>query len=255
NLLFGMLIAKEKLVTVIRPKRNSLHPSGPSVPKFPSFEPSPTQDIHLVINMISSSTSFQSVESWTPICLPKFNNRAFLHTYISFLGPDLCLVCLSPNKDAFFEMSDYRHRIAQTLEGTNCVEGIDDAIRDDGYNIVDLEVPGLRHFVFKSRNLGQYTVPARSPPYTMERDWQRLLTLYQYAHGKMHQRELPAKTVFQVTEAETVIATLTTTYEAYATFGPLVSKATAASGLHAMTKWARRQRHHDALFITNSPVF
>ena len=32
-------------------------------------------DLHLIFNLVSASTSFQTAESWTPICLPRFDNR------------------------------------------------------------------------------------------------------------------------------------------------------------------------------------
>ena len=78
-------------------------------------------DLHLIFNMVNSSTSFRSVpESWMPICLPKFNDRGFLHAYVSYLIPsypgpasDLCLVLVSPDRDKFFELSHCRKMIVQ----------------------------------------------------------------------------------------------------------------------------------------------
>ncbi len=32
-------------------------------------------DLHLILNLVNGSTSFQTAESWTPICLPRFDNR------------------------------------------------------------------------------------------------------------------------------------------------------------------------------------
>lgn len=46
-------------------KKYNLHPS----------------DIHLVLNLVQSSESFKTAESWTPICLPKFDSR-YSHLFV-----------------------------------------------------------------------------------------------------------------------------------------------------------------------------
>ncbi|KAJ3296088.1 Vacuolar fusion protein mon1b [Borealophlyctis nickersoniae] len=237
RLLFGMLIAKEKLVTLIRPKRHSLTPS----------------DLHLIVNMINSSTSFRSVESWTPICLPKFNNRAFLHTYICFLGQDLGLVLLSTDRDAFFELSEYKQRIVEGLEQANLVDQISDAIRADPYSILELGIPTLRHFIYKSKTLVQFSEPGAAPPYTNVEDYRRLLRQYQYAHEKAHSRSVGAKVTFHVTKGEAVLGWVAPAHELYLTFGPLVTKQAAVAAAAEVQKWVRR--NEEALFVSSSPVF
>lgn len=32
-------------------------------------------DIHLILNLVNSTESFKTAESWTPICLPTFDSR------------------------------------------------------------------------------------------------------------------------------------------------------------------------------------
>ena len=58
EVLFALIIAKNSLVSYMKPKEYNLPPS----------------DIHLVLNLVSASTSFRTAESWMPICLPKFNS-------------------------------------------------------------------------------------------------------------------------------------------------------------------------------------
>ncbi|KAI5474316.1 vacuolar fusion protein MON1, partial [Pseudohyphozyma bogoriensis] len=71
DLLYVLLISSSRIVTLLRPKRHSIHPT----------------DLHLLLTPILSSTTFRSPggESWIPICLPKFNDTGFLHAYISFV--------------------------------------------------------------------------------------------------------------------------------------------------------------------------
>lgn len=61
NLVFAVLIAKDQLVTLVRMKKYVIHPA----------------DLHLIINLVHSSESFKAAESWTPICLPKFDSRYY----------------------------------------------------------------------------------------------------------------------------------------------------------------------------------
>jgi len=99
--------------------------------------------MHLIINMITS-TSFRSVESWSPICLPKYNSRGFLYAYVSYLDSidgteipddeneaninsssptspskltktDICLTFLSPDKNAFFDLSNCKKKIEKVF--------------------------------------------------------------------------------------------------------------------------------------------
>ncbi len=72
-------------------------------------------DIHLIINLVDASTSFKSAESWTPICLPKFNDTGFLHAHVSYLPNDspACLLLFSANKEKFFEMQECQQRIIE----------------------------------------------------------------------------------------------------------------------------------------------
>lgn len=62
-----------------------------------------------------ASTSFKSAESWTPICLPKFNDSGYLHAYVSYL-PDnspACLLLFSTDKEKFFELQQCKERIVE----------------------------------------------------------------------------------------------------------------------------------------------
>ena len=65
NIVFALLIANNQLITLVRMKKYFIHPA----------------DLHLIFNLVNSSESFKLSESWTPICLPKFDSRYF---YILF---------------------------------------------------------------------------------------------------------------------------------------------------------------------------
>lgn len=66
-----VLVAQGRVITLVRPKKHSIHPS----------------DLHILINTVQSSSSVNSsaAASWLPICLPKFNPAAFVNAYVTFL--------------------------------------------------------------------------------------------------------------------------------------------------------------------------
>ena len=74
DLLFGLLLAHNHLVTLMRPRRSALH----------------ADDLLLVMNTVASSASFREDEAWLPICLPRFNDAGFLYAHISYVAPELC---------------------------------------------------------------------------------------------------------------------------------------------------------------------
>lgn len=98
SLLYGLVIADERLVSVIRPKRHSLHPP----------------DLQLLFSMLFNASTFRDGgEHWTPICLPKFNSKGFLHAYICFFRKEIALVLISADKDAFFEMREVKEVVVE----------------------------------------------------------------------------------------------------------------------------------------------
>jgi hypothetical protein len=71
NILYGILLCGSSLVTLIQPREARLHLQA--------------SDLLLVINVITTQASFKMAESWTPICLPRFNDSGFLYAYVSYL--------------------------------------------------------------------------------------------------------------------------------------------------------------------------
>ncbi|KAI8924396.1 vacuolar fusion protein MON1 [Entophlyctis helioformis] len=234
QLLFGLLFSKDQLVTFLRPKNYTIHPN----------------DVSLLLNMILSSSAFRTVESWTPVCLPKFNSRGFLYAYICFLTPDLCLALLSTEKDAFFALSDYKRSLAETLEAGNMIDALQEAQRVSTLSCWELGIPNLRHFIFKSKLLWQYTEVTAIPPYTHSQDRKRLFRIYQHAQEMCVRRPVQAQYICLCTPHETVVCQASLLLLTYAVFGPLVSRSSAQAALADVDGWIRRSE--DSLFMTQS---
>ena len=124
NLLYGLIVAGGKLVSVIRPKKHSLHPG----------------DLELIFNMLFEAEGVKAGggENWIPICLPGFNNTGFLYMYVSFLsatqprqeiierpssqdkqGEEIAILLISPNKESFFELRQMRDGLVE-VSASSC---------------------------------------------------------------------------------------------------------------------------------------
>jgi len=92
NLVFAILLANNQLVTLVRMNKFFLHP----------------MDLHIIQNLVDSSESLKTAESWTPICLPKFDSNGYMHGHVSYLSEDCqaCLLLLTVDRDVFFVLSD-----------------------------------------------------------------------------------------------------------------------------------------------------
>ncbi|KAI8898879.1 vacuolar fusion protein MON1 [Globomyces pollinis-pini] len=225
TLSFGMLIANKKLVTLVQPKKHSL-----------GFK-----DIALIINLIYSSSSFRAVESWSPVCLAEFNSSGYLHCYSCFITPDLCLVLLSVDKNAFFILSQFKRDFVQQLEDLRCVEPIEDLIKTDPINVVELGIPGLRHVIFKYRGVKCITETNPIPPYTMPADQNRLYLMYQIAQSRLGKPYF-GNMSFHITDSETVVLYKSTLFEIYAAFSPLIKKEVAHLAMWELGEWIQHRQ-------------
>lgn len=143
SLVFAILLSKNQLVSLVRKKDQFLHPI----------------DLHLLFNLISSSSSFREGEAWTPICLPKFNSSGFFHAHISYLeqDTDLCLLLISTDREDFFTVSDCKRKFQDRLKKRGAYYALLDALRTPFYNVSQVGIPYLRHFIYKSKSSGLFT--------------------------------------------------------------------------------------------------
>src|SRR4051812_31885610 len=125
KLLYGLIVAGGRLVSVVRPKRHSLHPS----------------DLQLIFNMLFEASGVKAGggENWIPLCLPGFNKTGYLYMYVSFLPvvgtvdqetatsdaeeykqpqnstgrteQEIAVLLVSADKESFFELQNMRNDI------------------------------------------------------------------------------------------------------------------------------------------------
>ncbi|POS85538.1 hypothetical protein EPUL_001211 [Erysiphe pulchra] len=165
KLLYGLIVAGGKLVSVIRPKRHSLHPS----------------DIQLIFNMLFEADGIRAGggENWIPICLPGFNNRGYLYMYVSFLSASeenvnqstweiegkrrnehIAFVLISADKESFFDIKQMRDDTAAELELNGSLEIIKKAVFKGRPSLSEISNETyLSHFLYKSRTNVQFIMP------------------------------------------------------------------------------------------------
>ncbi|XP_007444925.1 vacuolar fusion protein MON1 homolog A isoform X1 [Python bivittatus] len=239
SLVFAILLSKNQLVSLVRKKDQFLHPI----------------DLHLLFNLISSSSSFREGEAWTPICLPKFNSNGFFHAHISYLEPniDLCLLLISTDREDFFTVSHCKQRFQERLKKRGVHHALLEALRTPFYSVSQVGIPDLRHFIYKSKSSGLFTSPEIEAPYITEEEKERLLELYQYLHSRAHNSSHPLNNIYYTGSNENLLAWVTSAFELYVCFSPLGTKAAAVSAVNKLMKWIRKEE--DRLFILTPQTY
>ncbi|XP_012530891.1 protein SAND [Monomorium pharaonis] len=239
NLVFAILLANNQLVTLVRMNKFFLHP----------------MDLHIIQNLVDSSESLKTAESWTPICLPKFDSNGYMHGHVSYLAEDCqaCLLLLTVDRDVFFVLSEAKQKIVEKLRRINCLEAINESMNKPTVTTADIGLPEMRHVLYKCKSTAQFWSPGFQPPYTTDEEIERLLGLYQCLHHRLHSPSRPLKLIFQQLDKETMLAWVASGFELYVTFEPLVTKPDAIEAVSKLLKWIKKEE--ERLFILNSPTF
>ncbi|TGJ87790.1 hypothetical protein E0Z10_g967 [Xylaria hypoxylon] len=256
SLLYGLIVAGGKLVSVIRPRRHSLHPS----------------DLQLIFNMLFESGGIKAAggENWIPLCLPAFNNRGYLYMYVSFLDgrPDgsasttdasdaddaIAIILISPDKESFFTLQKMRDDVVTELKKKGHLDLIK-ATAVQGRPLVTEIAPSahISHFLFKSRANVQFCMPSLQPTFSSLISHRRLMSLYSHLHASMHARHSHLKVLHCISDEATSLAWITPIFEFYCVAGPNTSRAVITQGANKIMQWAKREE--ERLFIIGGGVF
>uniref|UniRef100_A0A3B1J5X2 Vacuolar fusion protein MON1 homolog n=1 Tax=Astyanax mexicanus TaxID=7994 RepID=A0A3B1J5X2_ASTMX len=136
NLVLSLLVTKGQLLSIVQEKM---------VIEDARLKPS---DLHLLLNLIRASTSFQTGEIWTPVCLPRFNPDCYFYTYVTYLDPpecSVCLVLLSTDKEAFYAVAECKRKIEEGVRNNSVLQSISKA---QPCQVRHVGVAELRHFLY-----------------------------------------------------------------------------------------------------------
>ncbi|XP_020103430.1 vacuolar fusion protein MON1 homolog isoform X1 [Ananas comosus] len=263
GILFAVLMCKHKVISLVGAQDASLHPD----------------DMLLLANFILSSESFRTTETFSPICLPRYNPMAFLYAYIHFFDVDTYLTLLTTSSEAFYHLKDCRIRIENVLskskvlieiqrsilEGGLFVEdlpfgvslqsgGVDAKMSESLSSFMGLGVPGgLWHFIYKSIYLDQYVSSEFSPPVSNSNQQKRLLRAYQRLYASMHDiGNSSHKTQFRRDNDYVLLCWITPDFELYAAFDPLADKVLAVDICNKVCQWVR-DLENEIFFLGASP--
>ncbi|KAK9280196.1 hypothetical protein L1049_013883 [Liquidambar formosana] len=273
GVLFAILMCKHKVVSLVGAQKASLHPD----------------DMLLLANFVMSSESFRQFsnltcllascrtsESFSPICLPRYNPMAFLYAYVQYLDVDTYLMLLTTSSDAFYHLKDCRIRIETVLLKSNVLSEVQRSLLDGGMHVEDLPVDpaprsgylsphlgqhrpvtdspdrfgevfsgiggpaGLWHFIYRSIYLDQYVASEFPSPINSPRQQKRLYRAYQKLYASMHDRGTgPHKTQFRRDENYVLLCWVTQDFELYAAFDPLADKAVAIKTCNRVCQWVK----------------
>ncbi|KAI3991528.1 hypothetical protein MKX01_017147 [Papaver californicum] len=258
GVLFAILMCKHKVISLVGAQKASLHPD----------------DMLLLANFVLSSESFRTSESFSPICLPRYNAMAFLYAYVQYLDVDTYLMLLTTSSDSFYHLKDCRMRIESVLVKSNVLSEVQRSMLDGGLRVEDLPIDpsrpvsssphlgqgrltpeslerlkeadhgiggpaGLWHFIYRSIYLDQYVSSEFSSPINSSRQQKKLYRAYQRVYASMHGDNGPHKTQFRRNENYVILCWITPDFELYAAFDPLADKALAIKTCNRVCQWVR----------------
>lgn len=259
TLLYGLIVASGRLVSVVRPRKHSLHPS----------------DLQLIFNMLFEARGVKAGggENWIPLCLPGFNKNGYLYMYVSFVSAyesggeegregqnetgkpdDIAILLISANKESFYDLRKMRDSLVEELEANGSMAIIKSAVRRGRPTATDI-VPGtvLRHFLYKSRANVQFTMPSYEPSFTTLLAKRRLLSLYHALHASVHAKNAHLKVHHCISRESISLAWVTPLFELYCVAGPHASRNALAQSANKVIQWVRREE--ERVFIIGGAVF
>ncbi|KAL3687682.1 hypothetical protein R1sor_013991 [Riccia sorocarpa] len=260
GVLFSVLMCGNKVISLVGSRKASLHP----------------HDLLLLSNFISSSESFRTSESFSPVCLPRYDSTAFMHAYVQYLTKDTCLILLTTDPNDFFHLKECRAQIEIVLRESDVLREVENSIERGGLRIEDMPesegspsesgstrgdrasddatstsapeaVPGtggpagLWHFIYRSTYLDQFISSEFSPPLNTRSAQKRLYRAYQKLHASMHNTEGggPHKMQYRRDEFHVLLSWRTSDFELYAAFDPLAEKSSAIFVCNRICQWIR----------------
>ncbi|KAL4887183.1 trafficking protein Mon1-domain-containing protein [Aspergillus karnatakaensis] len=255
SLLYGLIVAGGRLVSVVRPKKHSLHPG----------------DLQLLFNMIFEAEAVKAGggESWIPVCLPGFNSSGYLHMYVSFLDlredadtagensatteESVAIILISTDKESFFELQNMRNTFVEQLEKNGSFKIMKEAINKGRPSTTDI-VPGtvLHHFLYKSRANVQFTMSSYDPDFSSIPRRRRLISTYNNLHASVHAKHTHVKVHHCVTQSSSSFAWITPIFELYCVAGPHANRNALAQSATKIVQWI--QKEEERLFIIGGAV-
>lgn len=258
SLLYGLVVAGGRLVSVIRPKKHSLHPG----------------DLHLIFNMLFEAEGIKAGggESFIPICLPGFNKTGYLYMYVSFLDVTaeevreldidekiakedaVAIILLSANKESFEDLQSMKSYLVHELRKNGSLKVIHHAVQTGRLLPTDI-VPGtaLLHFLYKSKGNVQFFMPAFADRISDMHSRRQLFSIYYTLHASVHAKFAAVKVQHVVSSSCSALAWVTPMFELYCIASPGTPRNALAQNANKVVQYI--QREEERIFLIGGAVF
>ena len=258
NLLYGLIVAGGRLVSVIRPKKHSLHPG----------------DLQLIFNMLFEAEGIKAGggESFIPICLPGFNKTGYLYMYVSFLDvagetvreleidekiakeDAVAIILLSANKESFEDFQSMKNYLVHELRKNGSMKVIHKAVQNGRPLPTDI-VPGtaLKHFLYKSKGNVQFFMPAYESQLSSVHSRRQLFSVYHTLHAAVHAKFAAVKVQHIVNSTCSALAWVTPMFELYCIGSAGTPRNALAQNANKVVQYI--QREEERIFLIGGAVF
>jgi hypothetical protein len=155
DLLFGMLMSCNKLISFMKPKNHTLV----------------NEDIKILISMIQAQEieEFQTQEDyWFPLCMPNFNPNGFLYIFVKRFDlfdngtpQQISIILVSGNKNAFYQMQQLSSYIIHKIIKTDSLKNklYQELAGSSKLSIInDIRVQYIKHFIYKLKKPNQFVM-------------------------------------------------------------------------------------------------
>jgi hypothetical protein len=168
--LFMMLLSPFGLFSLIRQKKREVYPD----------------DILVLMNMLHSSQALRASESWTPVCLPGVSPDGFVFAYIYFFTKNIGLVAVtdSTSSDMFDNLKLKSQSIFKELTQTKLLDTLTNSLLNLPYSEDTPNIKNVRHFMIKSIESSQYTMPRFLPYGDQTKEGKKYVKIFSELYDK-----------------------------------------------------------------------
>jgi len=227
NLMFGLLMVDGHICNLFQPKKHPFH----------------SQDIILLQHFITASEPFRQSETWTPICLPKFERKGFMYAYVHYINTNISITLVTKDPQSFHHLSEARKRVEIAMTHKSLITHLERCLAVHPFRVASMGISHLLHFVYFNVKRKQYIepIPLIDSPRT------ELFRRVQHLHARVHANP-DHPIVFERSRRDCLLAKVVPgELEVFMFFNAFSSKKHATAACNRVLVWIHN--HYDDLFL------
>lgn len=219
-------------------------------------------DLQTIMNFVGSSKALRSSRTWTPLCLPMFDDSSFVSGYIRSITETVTLVVISQSRDEFYTINECADSIVSFLETT---KKLDEVMAPPRIEMSSLGIHSIIHFAFVATGYRQvivspFSTQGHKDDHLVQK---RVYRAYKTLRANMRTvspdivslsgNELgPHSFVYKTIGGETFVVWNSKMFELYVAFSTIKSKSQAVNACNIIV--SHIIKNEETLFITSNPV-